>query len=159
MKFILTLLFPVVFALVSCNTTAPVSTTIEASQMSNKDVAARFFDQFSNGDIDAAFGLVSDDVAWWVPGDLPFSGTKTKAQYMQIVGSIQNGFPNGLKLDATSMIAEGDKVAVEVSSFGEHVNGKTYTNTYHFLMTMENGQITEVKEYMDTLHLFQLIQP
>jgi hypothetical protein len=39
--------------------------------------------------IDPAFALVSDDVSWWVPGDLPFSGTKTKEQYMQVVGSIQ----------------------------------------------------------------------
>jgi hypothetical protein len=34
---------------------------------------------------------MSDDVKWWVPGDLPFSGTKTKAEYLQIVGSIQRG--------------------------------------------------------------------
>ncbi len=57
------------------------------------------------------------------------------------------------------MIAEGNQVAVEVESYGEHANGKTYNNKYHFLITIESGKITEVKEYMDTLHLYQLIQP
>ncbi len=159
MKFLLALAFPTIFMLGSCAMEDTSLQIMETKQMHNKEIATRFFDQFSKGNIDTAFALVSDDAVWWVPGDLPFSGTKTKAQYLQVVGSIQSGFPNGLKLDATSMIAEGDKVAVEVSSYGEHVNGKTYTNKYHFLMTIKDGQITKVKEYMDTLHLFQLIQP
>ena len=59
----------------------------------------RFFEEFSRGDIDAAFAMVSDDVRWWVPGDLPFSGTKSKAEYLQVVGAIQQGFPQRLHLD------------------------------------------------------------
>ena len=125
----------------------------------NKNLVTEFFDQFSKGNIDDAFAKVSDTATWWVPGDLPFSGTKSKAEYLQVVGSIQQGFPNGLQLNATAMIAEGDQVAVEVESSGDHVNGKTYNNKYHFLITIENGQISFVKEYMDTLHLHQLIQP
>ena len=125
----------------------------------NKDVVTSFFKDFSAGNIDNAFALVSDDASWWVPGDLPFSGTKTKAEYLQVVGAIKAGFPNGLELKVTSMLAEGNKVAVEVASYGEHVNGKTYTNKYHFLITIEDGKLVNVKEYMDTLHLYQLIQP
>ena len=126
---------------------------------SNKQVVSNFFELFSNGEIDQAFALVSDDVSWWVAGDLPFSGTKTKTEYLQVVGSIQKGFPGGLELRVTSMIAEGEKVAAEVESHGEHANGRTYANKYHFLITVRDGQFVEVKEYLDTLHLFQLIQP
>lgn len=125
----------------------------------NKQVVSEFFEHFSAGEIDEAFSRVSDDVSWWVPGDLPFSGTKSKSEYLQVVGAIQQGFPGGLQLDATAMIAEGNRVAVEVASYGEHTNGKTYTNKYHFLMTLEKGKIVDVKEYMDTLHLYQLITP
>ena len=126
---------------------------------SSKQVVSNFFELFSSGEIDQAFALVSDDVSWWVAGDLPFSGTKTKAEYLQVVGSIQKGFPDGLELRVTSMIAEGEKVAAEVESHGEHANGRTYANKYHFLITVRDGQFVEVKEYLDTLHLFQLIQP
>lgn len=127
--------------------------------MQPKELVSKFFEYFSNGDIDDAFALVSDDASWWVPGDLPFSGSKTKAEYLQIVAGIQSGFPDGLALAVTSMIAEGNKVAAEVSSNGNHVNGRKYTNKYHFLITVDGGQFSEIKEYMDTLHLFQLIQP
>ena len=137
--------------------TSPEKTDPQVTQ--NKALVTTFFERFSAGEIDQAFALVSDDVSWWVPGDLPFSGTKTKEQYMQVVNSIQQGFPDGLELDATGMIAEGNQVAVEVASNGKHVNGKTYTNRYHFLITIEGGKIVDEKEYMDTLHLFQLIQP
>ena len=127
--------------------------------MENKEIVATFFELFSSGDIDQAFALVSDDVSWWVPGDLPFSGTKTKTEYLQVVGSIQQGFPSGLKLEVTSMIAEGNQVAAEVASHGEHANGRTYANRYHFLITIEDGLMVEVREYMDTLHLLRLIEP
>ena len=125
----------------------------------NKHVVTDFFEYFSRGEIDSAFALVRDDVSWWVAGDLPFSGTKTKGEYMQVVGNIQRGFPGGLQLEPTSMIAENDRVAVEVESHGEHVNGRSYANHYHFLITLEDGRMKEVKEYMDTLHLFRLIRP
>ncbi|WP_372367219.1 nuclear transport factor 2 family protein [Candidatus Uabimicrobium sp. HlEnr_7] len=124
----------------------------------NKNLVSNFFELLSNGEIDRAFYLVNDDVSWWVPGDLPFSGTKNKNQYLQIVGNIQKGFPQGLKLKVKSMISENNKVAAEVESDGVHINGKKYNNKYHFLITIENNSIIAVKEYMDTLHLYQLIQ-
>lgn len=94
-----------------------------------------------------------------MPSDLPFLGTKTKGEYLNVVSSIQQGFPGGLQLTVTSMVAEGDEVAAEVESYGEHVKGRTYSNKYHFLITIDDGKMTNVKEYTDTLHLFQLIQP
>ncbi len=139
--------------------TVELSSKSGAKIMGTKDLVSEFFKEFSAGNIDAAFKMVSEDASWWVPGNLPFSGTKTKAEYLQIVGNIQNGFPDGLKLTVKSMIAEGDMVAVEVVSDGKHVNGRTYANEYHFLITVRGGQIVAVKEYMDTLHLYQLIQP
>jgi ketosteroid isomerase-like protein len=165
MKHISVALISALFVLTGGATPGIAQQTEEHGQMetsvetTNKELVSRFFEQFSNGDIDGAFAMVSDDVSWWVPGDLPFSGTKTKAEYLGVVAGIQSGVPEGRKLDAVSMIAEGDKVAVEVESLGQHVNGRTYTNKYHFLITVQDGQMVEVKEYMDTLHLYQLIQP
>lgn len=124
---------------------------------SPKQTVQTFFDRFNAGNTREAFELVSEDVAWWVPGTLPFSGTKTKAQYLGIVQQIQNGFPTGFKLTVKSMIAEGGAVAAEVESEGTHANGKRYANKYHFLFEVKDGAIVHVKEYMDTLHLAQLL--
>lgn len=119
----------------------------------------------------AAFDVVSDDVTWWVPDDskeqgsrLPFAGIKSKAQYRdQVIGAIVKGFNAPVRADrmslrVSSMIAEGNRVAAEVESDGLHVSGKRYQNRYHFLFTIDDGKITAVKEYMDTLHLLWLIK-
>lgn len=124
----------------------------------NKDVVAKFFAEISAGHIESAFSLVSDQVRWWVPGELPFSGTKSKAEYLKVVAAIQGGFPTGFTLVPGQMTAEDDRVAVEVQSSGKHISGKTYRNTYHFLITLENGRFVEVREHMDTQHLAWLLQ-
>jgi uncharacterized protein len=127
--------------------------------MNNKEIVNHFFEGVTVGDIDGAFALVDDNVNWWIPGTLPFSGNKTKEQYMQVVNAIKKGFPTGFQLTVLSSIAEGSKVAAEVESSGNHINGKAYNNKYHFLFEIANGKIISVKEYMDTLHLYQLMQP
>lgn len=127
------------------------------STADNKQIVRSFFEHLNRGDVAAAFAPIDDDVAWWVPGTLPFSGTKNKAGYMGIVGKIQSGFPDGLAFTVGTLVAEGDLVAAEVESLGRHRNGKTYNNRYHFLFTLRAGKVVAVKEYMDTLHLKELI--
>lgn len=123
----------------------------------NKAVVRQFFEHFNAGRVDEAFQLVHPQVKWWVPEGLPFSGTKDRAQYLQIVQQIRRGFPTGFSITPTTALAEGNRVAVEASSSGTHVNGKSYNNRYHFLFEVDQGQIVGVKEYMNTLHLAQLI--
>lgn len=122
-----------------------------------RKVVSSFFENVSAGKIDQAFALVADDVTWWVPEELPFSGTKNKREYMAIVNRIQSGFPTGFQLEVKDMTVEGDKVAAEVESHGTHVNGKTYNNKYHFLILVKDGKFKSVKEYMNTLHLAKLM--
>jgi ketosteroid isomerase-like protein len=50
-------------------------------------------------------------------------------------------------------IAEGDKVALEIESYGKLQNGRIYNNEYHVLMTIRDGKICDVKEYLDTQHV------
>ncbi len=156
---IITMLAFSILTLAGCATPTDSSGDNDTIELQNKENVSDFFERFSEGEIDAAFEMVSDDVDWWVPGDLPFSGTKTKTEYLQVVAAIQTGFPGGLQLNPTSMIAEGNKVAVEVASYGDHVSGKTYTNKYHFLIVIKDHKLVDVKEYMDTLHLHQLLAP
>ena len=48
------------------------------------------------------------------------------------------------------MLFRSDRVAVEAESSGEHVSGNTYTNQYHFLFQFRDGLVVQLKEYMDT---------
>jgi uncharacterized protein len=136
-----------------------LDTTAEATTMDARTTATTFFERFDAGDVDGAFSLVDDDVSWWVPDGLPFSGTKNKAEYLaQVVKPINDGFPGGLQMKLRGTIVEGERVAAEVESLGQHKNGRTYNNHYHFLLVIRDGRIVAVKEYMDTLHLAQLLK-
>lgn len=73
---------------------------------------------------------------------------------MQIAASaagIFDVFPSGLSFTVHDMVAEGNKVAVEAQSEGEHVSGQTYSNQYHFLFEFRDGLLVKLKEYMDTV--------
>lgn len=52
----------------------------------------------------------------------------------------------------TGMVAEGDRVAVEVVSEGDLTNGRQYRQEYHMLLEFREGKISAVREYLDTQH-------
>ena len=51
-----------------------------------------------------------------------------------------------------SSVTEEDRVALEVISSGDLMNGRLYRQEYHFLMEFRQGQICAVREYLDTQH-------
>ncbi|MGW8202232.1 nuclear transport factor 2 family protein [Sphingomonas bisphenolicum] len=123
---------------------------------SNKALVQDLMARLSSGDIEGALGLLADDGRWWVGGkpDLfSLAGCKSKADMRDILNGLIGPMPHGLKMTVHSMIAEGDRVAAEVESYGEAGNGRLYNNHYHFLFIVQAGKFLEVKEYLDTLHV------
>jgi len=86
------------------------------------------------------------------PDKFALAGTKTKAQFSELVKGIGAAMPKGLRVTPKGITAEGDRVAVEAESYGETANGKVYNNMYHFLVEVRGGKIQAVREYLDTIH-------
>jgi hypothetical protein len=118
----------------------------------NKQIVTDFLKSFSAGDFEAALEVIAEDGTWWVAGSMPISGIRTKAEFAELLGGVGDMLEGPIVIDPYAMTAEGDRVAVEATSKGEHVNGKSYRNEYHFLFVLKNGKIREVKEYLDTMH-------
>ncbi len=118
----------------------------------NKRVILGFFENLSAGKGDAVMGTLADNATWWVQGNFPLSGTKTKAEFGALVGELGSKIDGGLRVTPKGITAEGDRVAVEAESYAKMKNGKTYQNTYHFLFIVRDGKIQSVKEYLDTIH-------
>jgi ketosteroid isomerase-like protein len=118
----------------------------------NKETVREFMKHFSANDLKTALGMMADDATWWVAGNFPLSGTKSKAEFAELLGKIGGAVPAGIKLSPKAFTAEGDRVAVETESSAEHTNGKKYRNQYHFLFEVRDGKIRSVKEYLDTMH-------
>lgn len=122
----------------------------------NKETVRLFLAKFGNGDADGLIDSLTDDATWWIggkPSDLPQAGLKSKAGISAVLKGIGGKIPGGIEMRIRGMIGEGDKVAAEVEAHGEITNGRIYNNEYHFLFTISQGRISEVREYHDTLHL------
>lgn len=125
----------------------------------NKQLARGFFDRFSASDIAGALETMTDDATWWIagkPDSLPAAGLHSKEQIARVFHNMTRELPNGLRMTVKSLIAEGDKVAVEVESYGELRNGRVYNQEYHMLLTIRDGKISSVREYLDTQHVFAI---
>jgi uncharacterized protein len=118
----------------------------------NKRTILGFFENLSSGNGEAVLGALADSATWWVQGNFPLSGTKTKAEFAELVGQLGSKIDGGLRVTPTGLTAEDDRVAVEAESFAKMKNGKTYQNKYHFLFVVHDGKIQAVKEYLDTMH-------
>lgn len=123
----------------------------------NKEVAIELLNRFTAGDLAGALDAMTDDATWWIAGkrdQLPAAGLHSKEQLAKLEQTMGGQLKNGLKMTVKSLIAEGDKVALEVESYGELQNGRVYNQEYHMLMTIRDGKISAVREYLDTQHVF-----
>ena len=123
----------------------------------NKALASELFARFSASDLEGALALLADDATWWIVGSrgqIPAAGDHTKEQIRRLLADMGRQLKDGLRMTVRGMIAEGDRVAAEVESYGELHDGKVYNNEYHFSLRIRDGKIAEVREYLDTQHVY-----
>ena len=121
----------------------------------NRAAAHRLFDRFTAGDIDGVMALMTDDATWLIPGKKelsPAAGLYTRERIEKLFRRMLDGLAGGLHMTVSSSIAEGDRVALEVTSSGDLKNGRRYRQEYHFLIEFRDGKICAVREYLDTQH-------
>jgi ketosteroid isomerase-like protein len=130
------------------------------STEANKQVVLSFFENFSAGQVDAALALMADTATWWVaghPDTFALAGTKTKAQFVELIQGLGAAMPKGLRVTPKGLTAEGERVALEAESYGETASGNIYNNQYHFLVEVRDGKIQAVREYFDTMHAKEVL--
>ncbi len=116
----------------------------------NKKKVTDFFNDMNAADVNGIINAYHDEGYVWTKGHTLISGKYSKAQIQAAAGGIFENFPDGLVFNILSMTAEENRVAVEATSSGKHISGKHYANEYHFLFTFKDGKLLELKEYMDT---------
>jgi uncharacterized protein len=102
--------------------------------------------------------LLADDVHWTVIGSTKVSRTYTSKQAF-IDGAVK---PLGEKISGAiqptlrDIIADGDKVALQWDGRAVGKNGTLYSQTYCWVMRLENGKVREGTAYLDTELITQL---
>src|SRR6185503_5015118 len=107
------------------------------------------------GDVPSVLDLLTADATWRIPGKpelTPAAGIYDKARLARLFQRMLSRLAGGLQMTVKGMVAEGDKVAVEVASRGQLTNGRLYEQEYHFLLEFRDGRICAVREYLDTQH-------
>src|SRR5882757_8793734 len=117
-----------------------------------KTLVTETWTAFGKGDLKTAFGNMSDNVSWVVPGTTPnVSGLKRgKDEILKFMSGVGAIFPEGLNSEIKKTFCDGDTVIVELTNRGKVSNGKTYENEYCFIFELESDKIRRIREYVDT---------
>ena len=127
---------------------------VSAELEANKQVIVDYFNEQMVAGLGSALRYLADDATWWVPGQWELSGTYAKAQLAAAIDQLPyDGF---LTFDIAGMTAEANRVAAEIRVRGKLKDGRHFDFWIHFLFTVKDGQITSVKEYVDSQYTRQL---
>jgi ketosteroid isomerase-like protein len=124
----------------------------------NRNTALEFFRRFDANDIPGVLDLMADDIGYWLAGKSGSNATAGRVHDKEEMAAIFRRMLRALKdgrlrMNVKNTTAEGDRVALEVESYGELLNGRIYNQEYHVLMTIRDGKIAGAREYMDTAHV------
>ena len=120
---------------------------------SNIDIVQSGYAAFGRGDLDGLLSLLDANVEWKTPGasDLPTAGTRRgHAQVREFFGVLNELF-DFEHFAPLSFIADGDRVVV----LGEDRlkvkgTGKTLSEEWCHIFTIQNGKVVAFQEFMDT---------
>ena len=122
----------------------------------SRTVVENWYAALAAGDMEGVIGALHEDVVVNVLGCTPVSGRHVgrDAFVANAVGPIFAKLdPETVRFAKTFRIfaADGGHVAALMEGGGATHNGKRYDNTYCHLFAIEDGQITEMYEFLDTV--------
>jgi ketosteroid isomerase-like protein len=120
-----------------------------------KEIVRQFFLRNTAGDIPGVISLFRGDATYWIPTTRETLGMDKLPEALKFV---QSRLANGIRYEIGMMVAEPNKVAVQVEGFGKTVEGATYNNLYLVYFEFEGDEIVSVREYNDTAHVFDTLR-
>jgi ketosteroid isomerase-like protein len=118
----------------------------------NSQVVKEFFAAIGSGDRQRLLSLVAEDIEWIVPGeDWPLAGThRGHAGLADVLRKaseeVEMTYP-----EPPEFVAEGDRVMVVGVATGKiKATNKPFKDDWVFAITVRNGKVTKIREYIDT---------
>ncbi|MEQ8233500.1 MAG: nuclear transport factor 2 family protein [Gammaproteobacteria bacterium] len=118
----------------------------------NKRLVRATWDAVTAGDIDTFLGNLADDVTWTFFGSHRFAGTfRGKDELLaKLFGPLGEVLEDGIKVTIDSLTAEDDRVVIEARGEARAKSGAPYNNHYCIVVTVSDGRIRHVREYLDS---------
>jgi ketosteroid isomerase-like protein len=125
----------------------------------NKRVVLDFLSRLEQRSARSPLDALAETATWWVAGSSGLSGIKTKREVEQIMAAFHQRLAEPLSIEIRSVTAEEERVAVEARSRARLTNGGHYDNKVVFLFEVRSGKIQAVREYADTKHVSEILDP
>ena len=117
----------------------------------NVQTAKDFFAAMGRGDRQGLLALSAEDIEWIIPGkDWPLAGTHRGhsglEDLLQKTSEMEISSPT-----PPEYVAQGDRVLVVGFAKGKvKATNKTFEDDWVFAITVRNGKLTNIREYVDT---------
>ena len=118
----------------------------------NVQIVKDFFAALDSGDKRGLLALAAKDIEWIIPGEgWPLAGTHRGhaglADLLQKASeTLETSYPK-----PPEFVAQGDRVLVIGFATGRvKATNKTFEDDWVFAITVRNGKLTNVREYIDT---------
>jgi ketosteroid isomerase-like protein len=124
------------------------------STQENVQIVKDAFAAIGRGDMQGLLALSAEGIEWIIPGDWPLAGTYRGhaglADLLQKASEmVETSFP-----EPREFVAQGDRVLVVGFSRGRvRATNRTFEDHFVFAITVRNGKVTNIREYIDTLAL------
>jgi ketosteroid isomerase-like protein len=118
-----------------------------------------FFAAIGRGDREALLALVAEDIEWIIPGeDWPLAGTRHgHAGLADLLETASRSIETST--ETQEFVAQGDRVFVVGVATGKiKATNKTFKDDWVFAITVRNGKVTKIREYIDTQALARAAQ-
>jgi uncharacterized protein len=122
------------------------------STESNIEVVKAFFAAAFGGDRDGMLALVADDIEWIIPGeDWPLAGTHRGHEGLTDLLRTESEQMAMTLSEPREFIAQGDRVLVVGYAEGAvRATNKPFKDHWIFAITVEDGKLSNIREYVDT---------
>jgi len=126
----------------------------------NVQTVKDFFAALGSGDKQRLLSLVVKDIEWIIPGkDWPLAGThRGHAELADLLQKasemVETSYP-----EPPEFVAQGDRVLVVGVATGKiKATNRAFRDDWVFAITVQNGKVTKIREYIDTQALARASQ-
>jgi ketosteroid isomerase-like protein len=118
-----------------------------------------FFAAIGRADVQGVLALSADDIEWVIPGEWALAGTHRghaglTAFFQKASETVETSFP-----EPPEFVARGDRVLVVGVANGRiKATNRTFEDHWVFAITVRQGKVTHIREYIDTLAMAKASQ-
>lgn len=130
------------------------------STADNKQLVQQIYTDSANRSGTTFVDHLADDVKWIVTGQYSWSRTfEGREAVLAFMSYFRSLFDIRPRTVAYNFMAEGDLVVVEAKGDNVTKTGLRYDNDYCMVWRVENGRITQIKEYCDSTLVEKVLGP